>query len=69
MVYAYIVHIYNAKRRFSPKSVFAVDSGTKASVFERKLGRRLGVLPVEVKNDQGKLIADSLFTVAFADQA
>lgn len=38
-----------------------------ATVFERKVGRKLGIFLVELKNEQGKLLADSLFTVAFAE--
>ena len=38
-----------------------------ATVIERKVGRRLGVYLVEAKNEQGKLIADALFTIAFSD--
>ena len=38
-----------------------------ATVTERKAGRRLGVYLVEVRNQGGKLIADSRFTVAFAE--
>ena len=37
------------------------------TVTERKAGRRLGVYLIEAKNDQGKLIADSLFTIAFSE--
>ena len=38
-----------------------------ATVFERKVGRRLGVYVVEARNEAGKLLADSLFTIAFAE--
>ena len=37
------------------------------TVFERKIGRRLGVFAVEARNDPGKLIADALFTIAFVE--
>ena len=36
-----------------------------AQVSERKLGRRIGVLLVEVWNQEGKRLADALFTIAF----
>lgn len=38
----------------------------KATIFERKVGRKLGVYQIEVTNPEGKLIADAMFTVAFA---
>ena len=38
-----------------------------AQVTERKMGRRLGIFLVEARGEQGKLIADSLFTIAFSD--
>lgn len=38
-----------------------------ATVLERKIGRRLGVLLVELRNEAGVLLADSVFTVAFND--
>ena len=44
-----------------------VEEEITASVTERKAGRRLGVYLVEVTNREGKLIADSLFTVAFSE--
>lgn len=36
-----------------------------ATVSERKVGRRLGTYLVELKDPDGLLIADALFTVAF----
>ena len=39
-----------------------------AQVSERKIGRRLGVLFVEVQSEQGKRVADALFTIAFAEE-
>lgn len=36
-----------------------------ATVKERKVGKRLGVYMVEVTNEQGKLIADTSFSIAF----
>lgn len=38
-----------------------------ATVNTRKLGKKLGVFMVELTNEQGKLIADCMFTVAFAN--
>ena len=37
-----------------------------ATIDERKVGRRLGVLQVEITNEAGKRIADAVFTLAFA---
>lgn len=37
-----------------------------ATVIERKVGKKLGIYLVELKNEEGKLLADSLFTIAFA---
>ncbi|MDO5154853.1 MAG: hotdog fold thioesterase [Eubacteriales bacterium] len=39
-----------------------------ATVLERKIGKKLGVYLVEVKNEAGKLIADVMITVVFAEQ-
>ena len=36
-----------------------------ASLQERKVGRRLGTYLVELRNEEGVLIADALFTIAF----
>ena len=36
-----------------------------AEVIERKTGKRLGTYMVELKSDDGTLIADALFTVSF----
>lgn len=38
-----------------------------ARISERKMGRRLGVLLAEVRNERDQLIADALFTIAFSD--
>ena len=38
------------------------------TVSERKVGRRLGVFLVEAKDEQDRLIADAVFTVAFSDR-
>ena len=38
------------------------------TVSERKIGRKLGVFLVEAKNEQDRLIADAMFTVAFSDR-
>lgn len=38
-----------------------------ATVRERKVGRKLGVYLVEITGPDGKLLADSLFTVAFSE--
>lgn len=39
-----------------------------AAVTERKVGRRLGVYWVEVKNEARKAVADALFTVVFSQE-
>ena len=38
-----------------------------ATLSERKVGRRLGVYLVEARNEEGKLLADALFTIAFSE--
>lgn len=38
-----------------------------AAVSERKTGKKLAIYLVELTDDTGKLLADTLFTVAFAD--
>ncbi len=38
-----------------------------AVLHERKVGKKLGIFFVEAKDEGGKLLADSLFTVAFLD--
>ncbi len=43
-----------------------INEKLSATVSERKVGRKLGIYLVEVTGDEGKRIADSLFTVAFA---
>ena len=45
-----------------------VGAKLTATVSERKTGRRLGAYLVEVKDAQGKLLADALFTVAFSEK-
>ena len=42
-----------------------LDKRLVASISERKAGKRLGTYFVELKNEDGLLIADALFTVAF----
>ena len=42
-----------------------VDKRLYVYLSERKAGRRLGTYFVELKNEEGVLIADALFTVAF----
>ena len=37
-----------------------------AFVHERKMGKKLGVFLIEIKNEQGKLLADVVMQVAFA---
>lgn len=37
-----------------------------ATISERKVGKKLGVYLVELKNPAGKALADAVFTVAFA---
>lgn len=39
-----------------------------ATAYERKGGRRVGVYFVELKNADGKLLADGLFTAMFTDK-
>ena len=38
-----------------------------ATLNVRKMGKRLGVFLVELTNEKGVLLADSMFTVAFAE--
>lgn len=38
-----------------------------ATVRERKVGRKLGIYLVELTNEKQKLLADAMFTVAFAE--
>lgn len=38
-----------------------------ATLNVRKLGKKLGIFFVELTNEKGVLLADSMFTVAFAD--
>ena len=38
-----------------------------AAVTERKIGRRLGSYLLEVKNDCGQLLADTVITIAYLD--
>ena len=38
-----------------------------AELHERKVGKKLGIFLVEAKDEQGRLLADALFTVAFLD--
>ena len=38
-----------------------------ATIFERKIGKRLGTFLVELKDEDDKLICDSIFTVAFKE--
>mgnify|MGYP003305746077 CR=1 FL=1 len=38
-----------------------------ATVSDRKVGKKLGIFLVELTNGEGKLLADALFTVAFAE--
>ncbi|MBO4301888.1 hotdog fold thioesterase [Methanosarcinaceae archaeon] len=38
------------------------------SVTERKTGRRLGIYLTEVRNENGVLLADAMFTIAFAPE-
>jgi len=38
-----------------------------AKVHERKIGKRIGVVNVELLNASGKLLADSSFTIMFND--
>ena len=40
----------------------------KACIHERKVGRTVGTYSVEVLNETGKLVADSLFTIMFGRQ-
>lgn len=39
-----------------------------ATAYERKGGRKIGVCFVELKNQDGKLIADGLFSAMFVDK-
>lgn len=39
-----------------------------ATLNVRKIGKKLGIFFVELTNEAGKLIADAMFTVAFADE-
>lgn len=43
-----------------------INERLTATVSERKVGRKLGIYLVELRNAEGKLLADSLFTVVFA---
>lgn len=38
-----------------------------ATLNVRKIGKKLGIFFVELTNEKGVLLADSMFTVAFAD--
>lgn len=38
-----------------------------ATLSVRKMGKKLGIFFVELTNEKGVLLADSMFTVAFAD--
>ena len=40
----------------------------KACIHERKVGRTVGTYFVEILNEAGKLVADSLFTIMFGRQ-
>ena len=43
----------------------AVGERITATVTERKTGRKLGIYLIEVRNDAGVLLADTVTTIAF----
>lgn len=50
------------------RPAFAGDTLT-ATAYERKGGRKVGVYFVELKNQDGKLLADGLFTAMYIDKS